>query len=115
MIMSGNTGSPEIASHSARKFSAYFYGLDENAKKRYLQKLDSVSKNIDHPYTISCQLLAVSSILPNIKYPDIYNFLIETPSVYTREDLKAYKSLDAYKYLLAGLVGEVSTMTVVKK
>ena len=112
MIMSGNTGSPEIASHSARKFSVYFYGLDENAKKRYLQKLDSVSKNIDDPYTISCQLLTVSSVLPNIQYPDIYNFLIETPSAYTREHLKAYKSLDAYKYFLTGLVGEVSTHSV---
>ena len=29
-------------------------------------------------------------------------------SVYTKDDLKAYKSLDAYKYLLAGWVGDLS-------
>ena len=34
--------------------------------------------------------------------------MIETSSVYTKDDLKVYKSLDAYKYLLAGWVGEVS-------
>ncbi len=34
------------------------------------------------------------------KWPDIliYCYLVEKPSVYTREKLRAYKSLDAYTY-----------------
>ena len=35
---------------------------------------------------------------PQVEYPNIYNFLIETPSVYTGESLKSYKSLDAYNF-----------------
>ena len=32
------------------------------------------------------------------------NYFIDTPSAYTKDDVKAYKSLDAYKYPLAGWV-----------
>ena len=95
-----------MATLGRRKFSEYYFGLEEAAKRRYLQKLNSVSDKTDDPYTVSTEPLTVQSTLPDIQYPDIYNYLIETPSAYTKDDLKAYRSLDAYKYLLAGSVGE---------
>ena len=50
--------------------------------------------------------------MPEVKYPDIYNYLFNTPSPYTDEDLKAYKNLDGYKYLLAGWVSDLSVYNV---
>ena len=45
--------------------------------------------------------------LPNLTYPDIVNNLIFTPSPYTAEDLKAYKSLEAYNQFTNGWVSNV--------
>ncbi|KAI8509494.1 hypothetical protein Bbelb_133420 [Branchiostoma belcheri] len=44
---------------------------------------------------------------PNIAFPDICMYLISHPSLYTGEAMKAYKSLDAYKYFTSGKVRDV--------
>ena len=41
---------------------------------------------------------------PDLQYGDLYLYLIETKGAYTREKLKAYKSLDAYNYFCSGHV-----------
>jgi hypothetical protein len=40
------------------------------------------------------------------------NYLLQTPSKYTTEDLKAYKSLDTYNQLFCGWVREASTIEI---
>ena len=66
---------------------------------------------MDDPYTFdSGQGETVS--MPEVEYLDIYDFLKSTPSPYTKEEQKAYKSLDGYKYLVAGWVGNISVHTV---
>ena len=45
---------------------------------------------------------------PNIGFPDIYSFLIERTSEFTRESLKAYKSLEGYNQYCNGWVGNVN-------
>ena len=38
------------------------------------------------------------NIFPGITYPDIVIYLSNTPSPYSLEDFKAYKSLEAFNY-----------------
>jgi hypothetical protein len=37
---------------------------------------------------------------PDLTFGDIYLYLIDTPSIYTKESMKAYKSLEAYRYVM---------------
>jgi hypothetical protein len=92
----------------SRTFSEYYNGLKEDAKRRYVEKLDSISTEMNDPYTFPPNMIRPADSFPDLQYPDIFNYLVNMPSVYTKDDLKAYKSLDAYKYLLAGWVGNVS-------
>ena len=44
---------------------------------------------------------------PDVSYADIYNYLILTASLYTHEQLKAYKSLDGYNFYTNGWVSDM--------
>ena len=75
-----------------RKSSAsYMQGLGPPEKARYIQKLNFIGGQ--DPYELSPLSWTNDDpkILPSIKYPDIVNYLIFSPSPYTSEDRKAYK------------------------
>ena len=44
------------------------------------------------------------TILRYISWKDVTTYLIDTPSKFTNESLKAYKSLEAYDYFVCGHV-----------
>ena len=71
--------------------------LDSVEKERYFKKLDIVGTN--DPYTLPISLFksiqnCSKDELPDLLYPDIYNYLINCPSPYTGESLKNYKNLE---------------------
>ena len=90
--------------------SDYFQGLDGTAKLRYKEKLEKLGA-IEDPYLRwghSTLKAEEWQNWPKVEYPDIYNFLIQSPSLYTGESLKAYKSLDAYNYYMNGWIDKAT-------
>ena len=89
--------------------SVYAEGLDPIAKPRYTAKIADIGLD---PYLIAREeqkSVITSSIteLPDLGYYDIFNYFINTPSCITGEGLKAYKSLEAYKYFVSGWVRDL--------
>jgi len=74
--------------------------LSVDAKKRLDDKL-SLQKDKIHlpdPYALKGGWKdEPEEILPNLKFGDIYLYLIDTFRMYTKEYLKVYTSLDGYK------------------
>ena len=96
---------------SKRKFSSYYFQLEETAKERYKAKLGRIGPNTDDPYTFTSGI-RVTDAMPAIEYPDIYNYLISTPSPYTKVDLRAY--IQEFGWIqVAGWLGDVSTHNVI--
>jgi hypothetical protein len=94
--------------------SVYVTTLSQEDKCRYAAKLLLVG--CDCPYTIHdeywCSGLDISNKMPLVTYIDLVNYLICTKSPYSREDLKAYKGLEAYKRFLDGGIGSLCAMSL---
>lgn len=78
--------------------------------ERYLEKLSLIG-GVD-PYSIAVEdmvAITAATSYPNIQYHDIYHYLINSPSPYSGADLKAYKSLDAYNFVINGWVRNILT------
>ena len=87
--------------------SLYYNQLDQEEKATYKQKLDLVEINKD-PYLLYPGSWSTDRALwPSVEFPDICVYLINSPSPYTKEALKAYKSSEAWAYFAAGFVEDV--------
>ena len=94
----------------------YFESLSEEDKKGYLAKLTlSTGEQLPDPFILHSNWSADVSLLPDITYPDIYHYLIEHPSQFSKESLKAYKSLESYNFFISGHVQNVYYHEVEKK
>ncbi|CAM1298095.1 Uncharacterised protein g2024 [Pycnogonum litorale] len=65
---------------------------------------------IDDPYIMPramFQEILDAKTLPELEFPDIFNYFVNKSSVYTFKQLKAYKSLEGYKYFVSGWIKEI--------
>jgi hypothetical protein len=88
--------------------SPYYINLKEEDKKNYISKLtlcDGVV--LPDPFSFKDNWSNDVSLLPDITWPEMYIYLIETPSEFTKDKLRAYKSLEAYNFFLNGHVQDV--------
>ena len=85
--------------------SSYVLSLDTTTRMRYVDKIKVIG-NID-PYVLpDNQFKNDDSLLPPVTYPDIFTYFIYKTSYYTKQELKAYKSLEAYNQFTSGWVKE---------
>ena len=87
--------------------SAYTRSLTGELKVCYEQKLLAV--NISDPYLLQkSDFDTLPEDWPKVTYADIYNFLVTSQSTYTHSEVKAYKSLDAYQFVVTGQTFDVN-------
>uniref|UniRef100_A0A1X7VKI9 SWIM-type domain-containing protein n=1 Tax=Amphimedon queenslandica TaxID=400682 RepID=A0A1X7VKI9_AMPQE len=87
-----------------------FEKLPKAEKERYKQKIEmfmgrEFEKKMD-PYEID-EWEDDISLWPPVEYGCIWTYLIDSPREYTKDSLKAYKSLAAYNYYYSGWVKTV--------
>ena len=98
-------------------YSAYYYVLDKTAKTRYREKLRMLGE-MEDPYITSSKIHTDDAECldwlkwPDVEYGDIFNYCITSPNGYSQEELKAYKSLDAYKFFVDGWVSDILVWVV---
>lgn len=80
--------------------------LDSVSQARYIEKLHIDGKPIPDPYTIE-NWTEDMTLWPNIMYGHVYNYVINTPGIYTKEAMESYTSLEGYNFLESGKVREV--------
>ena len=84
----------------------YFLSLDDQSKRRSKVKINII-QGYD-PYQIKKEELSSGiSKFPPVTYPDIVNYFLFSLSPLTKEELKAYKSLDSYNQFVSGWIKEV--------
>ena len=45
--------------------------------------------------------------MPDVSWGDMYNYLVNSPSEYTQDNLKAYKSLGAFNFFMCDHVQDI--------
>ena len=83
--------------------SEYYSNLGREDKKRYQEKLTlSNGELLLDPNVLDVGWKEEVHHLPDLCFTDIFNYLINkpTPSEYTKENWKAYKSLEAYNFFV---------------
>lgn len=77
--------------------------LNVEDRKKYNEKL-KITLGID-PYNVNSKFFSdLMDLWPEVEFPDIVTYLLFSKSPYTKEQLKAYKSLEAYQYFVDGFV-----------
>lgn len=96
---------------------SHFLHFDANGQKNYKQELTlSYYSILPDPYSHNeCSWNQEIQLLPEITWADVYNYLINTASDFTKEKLMANKSLEAYNFFVCGHIQNVFLSAISKE
>eukprot|EP00795_Rhopilema_esculentum_P015969 gene15969-7301_t len=81
--------------------SNYYESLDATEKANYRAKLTlSSGEAIPDRYILQSEWSNDIANLPELSWRDVTEYLIDSPSNFSKESMKAYKSLEAYDYFV---------------
>ena len=102
--------------HDVWQSPEYFNELGKEDKIRYKEKITlSDRTTITDLYGLWNNWKNNVSLLPGISWAHIYNYLINMPSAFTHENLKAYKSLEAFNFFVCNHVQNVFYHSISKE
>ena len=105
-----NMASADTCSSASVAFSEYYADLTSPVKTRYCEKV--LTCGFD-PYMLKeSECSEDLADYPSVEYPDIINYLVLQTSWITRQQMKAYKSMDAYNFFVSGWVNTIFTKPV---
>lgn len=87
------------------RLSDYAEHLSGREKDRYVSKVKRCH-GIDPLDLRDDEMVRDTSLYPNVEFTDIKDYLVHETSFVTREELKAYKSLESHNFLTSGWVQE---------
>ena len=97
--------------HNTPILSDYAKNLEKNMKSRYLEKISVVRIN---PATLIGANLDPECLLP-IEPTDLLCCLVMDTSFYTKEQFKAFKSMEAYNQMVSGFISSVQGKVICDK
>ena len=97
--------------HDIPNLSDYAKNLEKNVKSRYLEKISLV--RIDPATLIGANL--DPECLPPIEATDLLCYLVMDTSFYTKEQFKAFKSMEAYNQMVSGFITSVQGKIICDK
>ena len=83
--------------------SDYIKALESHVKSRYLQKISVVGMD---PASLPCKKFE-PECLPPTKSTDLLSYLVLETSYYTKQQFKAFKSLEAFNQMVSGFATSV--------
>ena len=88
----------------------YFNTLNDESRTRYSKKLENV-KLKECPYLLPANTQKDTPTLwTELEYPEVYDYFINTPGVYTKEAMKSRKSLKTHNQFVSGWVRVIKVM-----
>ena len=88
--------------------SSYFSELQKQDKAKYKRKL-ALSNGQLFPdlYGIVENMKSDVKLMPGVSWGDMYNYLVNSPSKYTYDNVKIYKSLYGFNFFMSNHVQDI--------
>ena len=88
--------------------SSYYNALQKEDKAKYKRKLTLTNRQLlPDPYGMVENWKSYAKLMSDVSWGDIYNYFVNSPSEYTHNNLKAYKSLEAFDIFVYNHVQDI--------